>query len=426
MATLKARLLLLLLLLAGLTLLLVGRTPSSIPPTELTQTEEDVAKARRVLVGIDVLAEQEFAPLRGKRVGLITNQTGQTSDGRRTLDLLAGAGGFTLAAVFSPEHGLEGLLSGAVGDSVDATTGLRVHSLYGKTRRPTAAMLEGLDALVFDIQDAGVRYYTYASTMAYAMEEAAKHNLEFFVLDRPNPLNGVTVEGPLLDADRVNFEGYFRLPLRHGMTMGELAALFNQENEIGARLTVISMRHWKRALWFDETGLDWVNPSPNLRSLLGNTFYPAVELLRAGDVSVGRGTETPFELFGAPWIDSAQLIAHLEARNLKGVRLEAVEFTPTEDVHARRACRGVKLVLTDRKALAVGRLGVELISALWELYPEKFRLDRTIRLVGSGETLERIRAGHDPEEIVAGWEDELEAFHKLSAPYLLYQEPPNH
>lgn len=425
MVTLKARLLLLLLLSAGLALLLLGRTAPETSLAEPKQAEEKMARPKQVLVGIDVLAEQEFAPLRGKRVGLITNQTGQTSDGRRTLDLLAGAGGFTLAAMFSPEHGLEGFLSGAVGDSVDSTTGLRVHSLYGETRRPTAAMLEGLDALVFDIQDAGVRYYTYASTMAYAMEEAAKHDLEFFVLDRPNPLNGMTVEGPLLDADRVNFEGYFPLPLRHGLTMGELARLFNEENEIGVRLTVIPMRHWERAMWFDETGLDWVNPSPNLRSLLGNTFYPAVELLRAGNVSVGRGTETPFELFGAPWIDSAQLIAYLEARDLAGVRLEAVEFTPTEDVHAGRACQGVRLVLTDREALAVGRLGVELIRALWELYPENFRLDRTIRLVGSAETLERIRAGHDPEEIVAGWKDELEAFHKLSAPYPLYQEPPN-
>jgi uncharacterized protein YbbC (DUF1343 family) len=233
MTTLKARLLWLLLLLAGLSVLLVGRTPTTISPAEPAQAEEEVAKPSRVLVGIDVLAGQEFAPLRGKRVGLITNKTGQTSDGRRTLDLLAGAGGFTLAAVFSPEHGLEGLMSGAVGDSVDATTGLRVHSLYGKTRRPTAAMLEGLDALVFDIQDAGVRYYTYASTMAYAMEEAARHNLEFFVLDRPNPLNGVVVEGPFLDADRVNFEGYFPLPLRHGMTMGLLSPAPAPRNDDG-------------------------------------------------------------------------------------------------------------------------------------------------------------------------------------------------
>jgi uncharacterized protein YbbC (DUF1343 family) len=421
MTTLKARLLWLLLLLAGLSVLLVGRTPTTISPAEPAQAEEEVAKPSRVLVGIDVLAGQEFAPLRGKRVGLITNKTGQTSDGRRTLDLLAGAGGFTLAAVFSPEHGLEGLMSGAVGDSVDATTGLRVHSLYGKTRRPTAAMLEGLDALVFDIQDAGVRYYTYASTMAYAMEEAARHNLEFFVLDRPNPLNGVVVEGPFLDADRVNFEGYFPLPLRHGMTMGELAGLFNEENEIGARLTVIPMSRWQREMWFDETGLDWVNPSPNLRSLMGNTFYPAVELLRAGDVSVGRGTEKPFELFGAPWVDSAQLIAHLEARDLKGVRFEAVEFTPTEDVHARRVCQGVRLVLIDRETLAVARLGVELISALGELYPEEFRLDRTIRLVGSTETLERIRAGDDPVEIAAGWREELDTFQGVRGRYLLYE-----
>ncbi len=399
----------------------------------------------RVRVGIDVLEEQGFAPLRGKRVGLITNQTGRTSDGRRTVDVLAAAEGVKLVALFSPEHGLEGQVSeGGVGGSLDAHTGLRVYSLYGKTRRPTEEMLKGIDVLVFDIQDAGVRFFTYETTMAYAMEEAAKRGIEFVVLDRPNPLGGVAVNGPMLDADRLSFEGYFPLPLRHGMTMGELAQLFNVEKKIGAKLTVVPMkgwprtqpggeptpephqsargwvRGWRREMWFDETGLEWVNPSPNLRSLAGNTLYPAVELLRAGGVSVGRGTPTPFELFGAPWMDADMLAAYLEARHIPGVRFHAVRFTPTEDVHANQICRGVRLEVTDREKLDVGRLGVELISALGKLHPEKFQIEKCIRLLGSKKTLGRLRAGDDPAEIVEEWQ-KLEAFHALRVRYLLYE-----
>ncbi|MEE9233838.1 MAG: DUF1343 domain-containing protein [Candidatus Acidoferrales bacterium] len=379
--------------------------------------------AGEVRLGVDVLAERDFAPLRGKRVGLITNQSGRTGDGRRTIDVLAEAEGVELVALFAPEHGLEGKveMEGAVGDAVDARTGLRVFSLYGDTRRPTPEMLEGLDVLVFDIQGAGVRYYTYMTTMAYAMEEAAKRGIEFVVLDRPNPLNGAGVHGPLLDPERLSFEGYFPLPLRHGMTLGELARLFNAENQIGVRLTVVPMKNWRRGLWFDQTGLPWINPSPNLRSLEANTVYPAVELLRAGEVSVGRGTETPFLLFGAPWIESEELARYLEARQIPGIRFEPVEFTPSEDAHAGQRCHGVRLTLTDRNQLDVGRLGVELLSALWRLYPEEFKLDKTIRLVGSKRTIERIRAGDDPVEIVAGWEEELEAFRRLRLPYLLYK-----
>lgn len=376
----------------------------------------------RVETGIDVLAREGFARLQGKRVGLITNQTGRAGSGQRTLDLLAAAPGVTLAVVFSSEHGLTGdIAEGKVGDTVDPQTGLRVHSLYGKTLRPTPEMLAGLDVLVFDLQDAGVRYFTYTTTMAYALEEAAKHDIEFVVLDRPNPLNGTAVQGPVLDTDRLNFEGYFPLPLRHGMTSGELARLFNTENRIKARLTVVPLKNWRRAQWFDQTGQAWVNPSPNLRRLTANTFYPAVELLRAGDVSVGRGTEKPFEQFGAPWVDAGQLARTLRARRIPGVRFVPVTFTPSTDVHAHRLCQGVRLVLTDRNALDVGRLGVELLSALWRLYPSDFRLEKTIRLLGSAKTLERIRAGDDPVEIVAGWQEELEAFRKLRARYLLYE-----
>jgi uncharacterized protein YbbC (DUF1343 family) len=412
-----------LLIVAGLgALLVLPASNSCLGGRPVAETEAvQGATSGPVRVGIDVLLEEGFAPLQGKRVGLITNQTGRTTDGRRTLDVLSTAPQLTLAAVFSPEHGLEGERSGVVGDTRDVSTGVRVQSLYGETRRPTAEMLRGLDALVFDIQGAGVRYYTYTTTMGYAMEEAAKHNLEFVVLDRPNPLNGVAVQGPLLDANRLTFEGYFPLPLRHGMTLGELARLFNQEKGIGARLTVIPMKGWKRAMWLDQTGVAWVNPSPNLRSLTANTFYPAVELLRAGGVSVGRGTPTPFELFGAPWIKGAELAEYLEGRHIAGVRFEAVEFTPSEDVAAGHSCQGVRLALTDRDALDVGRLGIELLSALWKLHPSDFQLEKTIRLLGSQSTLARIRAGDDPVDIVTGWKKELEAFRRVRAAYLLYE-----
>ncbi len=374
-----------------------------------------------VRAGIDVLEEEKFAPLAGKRVGLITNHTGRNRLGGSTIDILARAPNVRLVALFAPEHGIRGTIEERdVPSERNAKTGLPIYSLYADARRPTAEMLAGIDVLVFDIQDAGVRFYTYVTTMAYAMEEAAKHGVEFVVLDRPNPLGGLAVEGPALDAGRLSFEGYFPLPIRHGMTVGELARLFNQENRINARLTVIPMRGWRRSLWFDQTGWAWVPPSPNLRSLPGATLYPAIELLRAGGVSVGRGTPAPFELFGAPWIRSRQLQRHLEFRRIPGVRFKTVRFRPTADVHSGQLCNGLRLQVTDRDALDVGRLGVELLAALWKLYPNHFQLEKTIRLLGSQETLARIRAGDDPEAIVQGWQEELEAFKKLRAPYLLY------
>lgn len=329
-----------------------------------------------VRTGIDVLAADGFALLAGKRVGLITNQTGRTRDGRRTVDLLAAAPEVKLVALFSPEHGMEGVRTGRVEDGADSATGLRVYSLYGQTRRPTAEMLDGLDALVFDIQDAGVRYYTYVTTMGYAMEEAAQRGIEFVVLDRPNPLNGRAVEGSILDADRLSFEGYFPLPLRHGMTLGELARLFNREKKIGARLTVVPMAGWRREQWFDQAGLEWVNPSPNLRSLAGNTFYPAVELLRAGGVSVGRGTDTPFELLGSPWMEAEKLAGYLNQRGVPGVRFEPLRFQPTADVHADQDCQGVRLLLADREVLDLGRLGGGVAGSAASFLPAGFRIGK--------------------------------------------------
>ncbi len=378
--------------------------------------------------GIDVLAASGFAALRGKRVGLITNHTGVARDGRSTIDLLykalggaaGGAEGVQLVALFSPEHGIRGTTDEKVASGLDEATGLVIHSLYGDTRRPTAEMLRGLDALVFDIQDAGVRFYTYITTMAYAIEEAAKQKIPFYVLDRPNPLGGERIEGPLLDRDRLNFVGYFRLPVVHGMTVGELAQLFNAENKMGAELHVVKMEDWRRSDTFESTGLYWIAPSPNLRSLDAALLYPGVEILQAGGVSVGRGTDTPFEVLGAPWINGPQLADFLNERFVPGVRFVPVRFTPRDGLHKGKPCEGVSLIITDRTSLHSMLMGLELAQALWKLYPLYFDVDKTITLVGNADTVARVKRGDNPAWIVSDWTDELAEFRKLRTKFLLY------
>jgi uncharacterized protein YbbC (DUF1343 family)/CubicO group peptidase (beta-lactamase class C family) len=375
----------------------------------------------RTKTGVDVLAEQKFAPLAGKRVGLITNHTGIARDGRSAIDLLHQADGVQLVAIFSPEHGIAGRADDKVASGTDPATGLPIHSLYGDTRRPTDEMLRGIDVLVFDIQDAGVRFYTYITTMAYAMEEAAKRGIAFYVLDRPNPLGGEAIEGPMLDRDRLNFVGYFPLPVRYGMTMGELALLFNAENKIGADLRVIAMDDWRRSDAFESTGLAWIGPSPNLRSLDAALLYPGIEILQSGGVSVGRGTDTPFELFGAPWIRGAELADYLNRRFIPGVRFVPVRFTPRDALHKGTACEGAALVITDRWSLNSMLMGMEIAAALWKLHPADFNLEKIITLVGNAATLERLKKGDPPDRIVNDWADDLEAFKKVRAKYLLYR-----
>ena len=376
-----------------------------------------------VRTGIDVLEKENFAPLKGLRVGLITNETGVDSEGRRTIDLLHHAPGVQLKAIFSPEHGLWGKEDSAVASTTDPASGLPVYSLYGKTRRPTAQMLAGLDALVFDIQAVGVRFYTYITTMGYAMEEAAKHHLAFYVLDRPNPIGGSIVEGPILDPDLRSFVGYFPLPVRYGMTMGELAEMFNSEERLGADLHVIKMRGWERTDWYDETGLKWRNPSPNLRSLTETILYPGVGMVEGANVSVGRGTDTPFELLGAPWIDGKWLAVYLNSRDIQGVRFLPVDFTPKSNKYSGELCHGVQIYLVDRQALNAPELGVELASALHQLFPKKFELDKTLRLIGSQAVLNEIRDNVDPNRIEYLWQDQLTNFRKMRAKYLIYEEP---
>ncbi len=374
-----------------------------------------------MLTGIDVLEAQGFAPLAGKRVGLITNQTGIDRNRRSTIDLLAHAPGVKLVALFSPEHGIRGTFDARVSSTTDEATGLPIYSLYGETERPTDAMLAGLDVLVFDIQDAGVRFYTYITTMGYAMEGAAAHHVALYVLDHPDPLGGERIEGPMLDRDRTNFTGYFPMPVRMAMTLGEMAQMFNAEKKIGCDLHIIRMQNWQRRMWFSDTGLPWVNPSPNLRSPEAGILYPGLEILQAGGVSVGRGTSRPFELLGAPWIRGEELSAYLNRRAIPGVRFEPEKFTPDSGLYKGEECAGVRVVLADRNALQSMRMGIEIASALGKLYPGKFEAAKTIDLLGNAETIKQLAEGGDPPAIIASWNKDLEAFRKVRAKYLLYR-----
>ncbi len=384
------------------------------------QGKSSHSQSGRTKPGVDVLEQENFAPLRGKRVGLITNQTGVDSQGRRTIDVLAHAEGVKLVALFSPEHGMAGRADAPVANAADGATGLPIFSLYGETRRPTDAMLKGVDTLVFDIQDAGVRFYTYITTMAYCMEEAAKRHIEFFVFDRPNPLGGEVIEGPVLDRDRLSFTGYFPMPVRHAMTMGELAGMFNAEDKIGADLHVVAMKDWRRSETYDQTGLRWIPPSPNLRTLNAAFLYPGIEILQSGGVSVGRGTDTPFELLGAPWIQAADLAAELNRRAVPGVRFQATLFTPDDGLYKGQYCQGVSIVITNRAELNSTRMGLEIAAALHRLYPQQFHLEKIIELLGSQATLERLERGDDPARIIAGWSGDLDKFRAMRARYLLY------
>ena len=374
------------------------------------------------LSGIDVLRAANFEQLRGKRIGLVTNHTGRARDGATTIDLLAGAKEVTLAALFSPEHGIRGLLDASVPSEKDAKTGLAIHSLYGETRRPTDAMLAGLDTIVIDLQDIGARFYTYMTTMAFVMEEAAKRKIAVVVLDRPNPINGYQIEGPVLEKGVSNFTGYFSaMPVRHGMTLGELARLFNAENKIGADLTVIGLKNWNRDQWFDATGLPWINPSPNMRNLIQATLYPGIGAIEGTNLSVGRGTDTPFEQVGAPWIDGVKLSDALNARNLPGIRFYPVRFTPTSSKYANQECQGVFMVVTDRAALRPVRVGIEIAAKLHKLHAGQNQIDSAERLFGSKEGLARAKAGDDPASIAASWSGGEARWRVMRGKYLLYK-----
>jgi uncharacterized protein YbbC (DUF1343 family)/CubicO group peptidase (beta-lactamase class C family) len=375
----------------------------------------------QVLNGIDVLARDGFKQLAGMRLGLITNQTGRDRAGRSTIDALFKAPGVKLTALFSPEHGIRGLADEKVSDTKDEQTGLPIYSLYGETRRPKPEQLRDLDALVFDIQDVGVRFYTYISTLGYLIEEAAKAKLPVFVLDRPNPINGVDVEGPLADADKLSFTAYHTIPVRHGLTVGELARLYNEERHLGADVRVIKMENWRRAMWFDATNLTWINLSPNMRSVTEAALYPGIGLLETTNLSVGRGTNTPFEVIGAPWLDGQKLASHLNARNIPGVRFVPVRFTPGSSVFKNEECGGVNILITDRSRFRSVLTGIEVAVALHRLFPTEWKIDGYSHLLVNADAFERLKRGDSAAEITRSWATALENFRRARTSFLLYQ-----
>jgi uncharacterized protein YbbC (DUF1343 family) len=405
--------------------------------------------ARCVFTGIDVLERQHFRLLEqlcarhgGRlRIGLMTNQTGLDAAGRRTVDVLfedaaKQVPGLAVTTLFSPEHGLGGALDTAhvndgqhlgIADSRDLKTGLPIISLFGDSdaqRHPQPQQLRNLDAVFIDLQDAGVRFYTYETVVGYFLEAGAKVGTEIVVLDRPNPINGTTVQGPM-SPNRQSYINYMALPVRHGMTMGELATYFNAENHLHARLTVVRMENWHRQDWFDQTGLRWTNPSPNLRSLTAATLYPGVGLLEGTNISVGRGTEAPFEQLGAPWMSGGKLAALLNARRIPGVRFTPQSFTPSGgNRYNGELCEGIRMLVTDRMALDSPQLGVEIAAALWKLYPREFKLRAIDPLKLDPSTLSAIEAGTDARRIAAGWVRGTAPFETRRARYLLYQRPP--
>jgi len=330
-----------------------------------------------------------------------------------------------LAALFAPEHGAVGQLDTTdVGNTTDTATGIPVYSVYGDTdakRRPTIDQLKELEAVVIDLQDAGVHFWTYETTMAYFLEAAAQAGTEIIVLDRPNPITGSVVSGPIVDHDKRNFVAYYMVPVRHGMTFGELAQLFNGEQHLSAKLTVVPMQGWQRGDWFDSTGELWMNPSPNLRNLNENTLYPGVALIEGTNVSVGRGTDTPFEIVGAPWIKSLEAASYLNNRHISGVRFIPYSFTPKSSNYTNQLCGGVNIIVTNRLTLDSPELGIELAAALHKLYPNDFQMNKMITLVANQQTMDDLSTGVDPRFVSSKWNEALDSFEAVRQKYLIYK-----
>ncbi len=395
----------------------VTRPPSKTGKQDESVSPEDLPS---VQTGVHVLVRQEMRPLLGKRVGLIANHTSRCWGGYSTGEVLKEHPDVNLVALFSPEHGFAGKLDQAkIDHTTDPETGLPIYSLYGKTRKPTAKMLEDIDVLVFDIQDIGCRFYTYISTMGLAMEAAAEQGKEFVVLDRPNPIGGTIVEGPLLDAGKESFVGYHTIPIRHGMTIGELAKMFKAEKKLKLKLTVVPMRYWTRNRRFEATGVSWINPSPNMRSLQAAALYPGIGLLETTNLSVGRGTKQPFTVMGAPWIDGEALARYLDKRH-PGVEIKPAEFTPTASKYKGERCSGVRFFVTDDRDFRAVRLGLDIALWLREHYPEQWQIDRLPRLLGNDRVYQMIRKGEPFRDIMDVCDEDAQSFLDRRRPYLLY------
>jgi uncharacterized protein YbbC (DUF1343 family)/CubicO group peptidase (beta-lactamase class C family) len=394
-----------------------------------TASRRLAARNGHVLTGIDVLEQDNFASLKQDKtqmtIGLLTNNTGVDGQGRRTIDALANAPGIKLAAIFAPEHGIFGAQDDLkVESTTDSVTGVPVYSMYGGTdakKRPPLDVLKTLDAVVFDIQDAGARFYTYPATLGYLLEAAAQTNTEVIVLDRPDPVNGSFVQGNMSQAEFESFTSYHPTPIRFGMTLGELAQMYNVERKIGARLRVIPMQGWLRGDWFDSTGIVWINTSPNLRSVNEAELYTGVALVEGTNVSVGRGTDTPFEVMGAPWIDPRAYSDYMNARLIPGVRFVPVTFTPVSGPYQNQLCKGVNIIVTDRTVLDAPEMGIELAAALKKLYPNNWKIEHMISALSNQQVFDQLAAGDDPRSIAQGWQEDLDKFKALREKYLIYK-----
>lgn len=393
------------------------RSPAADDPT----VAERVVTRKPVRTGLDVLVAQNFDVLAGYSVGLVTNHTGIDAAGRRGIDLIAAAPRVRLQAIFSPEHGLTGDATTEVPSGHDAATGRPVWSLYGATRRPTPEMLRGVNMLVYDLQDVGTRYYTYLTTLVYVMEEAARHGIPLVVLDRPNPITGRVVEGPASDPDLASFTAPHPIPVRTGMTVGEFARMVAAERNIPVAMTIVKMDGWDRRRWYDDTGLPWINPSPNIRSVTEALLYAGIGLLEGANLSVGRGTDVPFEVVGAPWIEPMGLAASLNALRLPGVRFDPLIFTPTDDQYARQPCGGVRLVVTDRERFRAVTATLALARALRERHRDQFRAEAIQNLLVNRTTMWAFLRG-DPLDRLMAWADaERSSFLNRRASYLIYK-----
>lgn len=381
-------------------------------------------KKGEVYLGIDNLKADHYSPLQGKRVALVTNHTGRDRNGISDIDLLFEAAGVTLVKLFSPEHGIRGTEDGSIANEVDEKTGLPIISLYGKNKIPTAENLADVDVLVFDIQDIGTRFYTYIGTLAYVMRAARANQMEVIVLDRPNPIGGVKVEGTIPpDSLTDQLTSIYPVPTRHGMTVGELARLFNEAFGIGCKLTVVPLRGWKRSLYWDETGLAWINPSPNMKTLTGAILYPGPGCLETTNLSMGRGTDTPFEIYGAPWLNGVELARRMNSYPLPGIRFVPWQFTPGRKnfKYFNELCHGIKAVVFDREALDSYLTGLYLARTIWEMHPDQYKFLPGFKiLMGCAETARWIQSGVSPEEIKSRKADALNQFLQLRQKYLLY------
>jgi len=374
-----------------------------------------------MLNGIDALERSGFKELAGQRIGLVTNHTGLTADGRSNADVLHAHPDVDLTTLFGPEHGIRGELDqDNVPDGVDAATGLPVFSLYGTRKQPSEEQLANVDTLVFDIQDIGCRFYTYISTLGNTLEAAGKFGKRVVVLDRVNPVTGGHLEGPLADVDKYSFVAYHNIPIRHGMTVGELSLMFNVERDFGVDLEIVRCERWNRGDWFDATGLIWTNPSPNMRSLTQATTYPGIGLLEMTNVSVGRGTDTPFEVLGAPWIDPRTLASTLNRTDLPGVRFVPIYFTPRASVFAHQACGGVSILVTRRSEFDSVRTGLTIAVSLRNLYPNDWQPEKLMTLLVKQSVYDGVVEGHEYEVLAGRWEDDLAKFKSRRASVMLY------